>query len=30
LLRQIDRSQRCGHVEDTASLEKVLGALSSS
>jgi [acyl-carrier-protein] S-malonyltransferase len=27
LLRQIDRSQRCLNVEDTASLEKTLGAL---
>jgi [acyl-carrier-protein] S-malonyltransferase len=30
LLRQIDRSQKCGHVEDPASLEKVLETLSSS
>ena len=29
LLRQIDRSQKCGQVEDPASLEKVLTALSS-
>jgi [acyl-carrier-protein] S-malonyltransferase len=30
LLRQIDRSQKCGHAEDPASLEKVLEALISS
>jgi [acyl-carrier-protein] S-malonyltransferase len=30
LLRQIDRNQKCGHAEDPASLEKVLGVLSSS
>ena len=28
LLRQIDRSQKCAHVEDSASLEKVLAVLS--
>ena len=27
LLRQIDRSQKCGQVEDPASLEKLLAAL---
>jgi len=29
LLRQIDRSQKCGHVEDPASLEKLLAVVSS-
>jgi [acyl-carrier-protein] S-malonyltransferase len=29
LLRQIDRSQKCGHVEDPASLERVFEVLSS-
>jgi len=28
LLRQIDRSQKCGHVEDPASLEKLLAVVS--
>jgi [acyl-carrier-protein] S-malonyltransferase len=30
LLRQIDRSQKCSHVEDPAGLEKLLAVLTSS